>query len=377
MSVWKLVKLNFGNNPAHFGEVGIGMEETSDRIRSDSLFSAWVSNYARMFGKDAVEELLQLFPTAKNPELIPPFRISSTFIYREVGKDKSQNTQNTQNTIYYLPRPLKFPINYPDDDLEFFKTYKKLNYLPLEIWQRWYQGTGFSKEDHEELKNYHEDKPEGKLAAAETFNYKKACKTHQLPKIGIDRVTTATNLYHTGFVHFASGDNSAGLYCLIELSPKGEKLADKLQAALHFLGEEGIGGERSSGAGRFTAKWSELPEIWQKVVSFKGGKFHTLISLFWDSHLQPNFLENSSYEIQERGGWIVESQIRRQMVRMFTEGSVFNSALPGKLVNVTPTEFTRHQIYRSGISLTLPINTKEEKDNDDCCGISIKKTRLV
>ena len=65
------------------------------------------------------------------------------------------------------------------------------------------------------------------------------------------------------------------------------------------------------------------------------------------------------------------------MVRMFTEGSVFNSALPGKLVNVTPTEFTRHQIYRSGISLTLPINTKEEKDNDNCCSISIKKTRLV
>ncbi|MDJ0506872.1 MAG: type III-A CRISPR-associated RAMP protein Csm4, partial [Nostocales cyanobacterium LE14-WE12] len=63
MSVWKLVKLNFGNNPAHFGEVGIGMEETSDRVRSDTLFSAWITNYARLFRKDAVEELLQLFPT--------------------------------------------------------------------------------------------------------------------------------------------------------------------------------------------------------------------------------------------------------------------------------------------------------------------------
>ncbi len=59
MSVWKLVKLNFGRSPAHFGEVGIGMEETSDRVRSDALFSAWVSIYARLFGKEAVEELLQ------------------------------------------------------------------------------------------------------------------------------------------------------------------------------------------------------------------------------------------------------------------------------------------------------------------------------
>jgi CRISPR-associated protein Csm4 len=361
MSVWKLVKLNFGNNPAHFGELGIGMEETSDRVRSDTLFSAWVSNYARMFGEEAVEKLLQLFPTTKNPELIPPFRISSTFIYREIDKSKNDNT------IYYLPRPLKFPINYPDNDLAFFKTYKKLNYLPLEIWQKWYQGKGFSKEDEKELENYCEDKPQGKLADAETFNYKKACKIHQLPKIGIDRVTTATNLYHTGFVHFASGDNSAGLYFLLELSPEGEKLADKLQAALHLLGEEGIGGERSSGAGRFEIKWLDLPKIWQEVVNFKGGKFHSLISLFWDSSISSDFLKNSSYEIQERGGWIVESQIRRQMVRMFSEGSVFTSSLLGKLVNVTPEQFTKHQIYRSGISLALPIKTREEKDNDNCC----------
>jgi CRISPR-associated protein Csm4 len=360
MSVWKLVKLNFGNNPAHFGELGIGMEETSDRVRSDSLFSAWVSKYARMFGKEAVEKLLQLFPTKENPELIPPFRISSTFIYREVEQDESKNT------IYYLPRPLKFPINYPENDLAFFKTYKKLNYLPLEIWQRWYQGTGFTEEDKTELEKHREDKPEGKLATAETFNYKKACKTHQLPKIGIDRVTTATNLYHTGFVHFASGDNPAGLYFLLELSPAGEKLAQELQAALHLLGEEGIGGERSSGAGRFEVNWLELPENWDKVVKFQDGQFQTLISLFWDSDISSDFLKNSSYEIQERGGWIVESQIRRQMVRMFTEGSVFNSSLTGKLVNVTPTEFKKHQIYRSGISLTLPIKTKEEKDNDNC-----------
>lgn len=360
MSVWKLVKLNFGNNPAHFGEVGIGMEETSDRIRSDTLFSAWITNYARMFGKDAVEELLQLFPTEKTPEIVPPFRISSTFIYREVGK----------KTIYYLPRPLKFPINYPEDDLAFFKTYKKLNYLPLEIWQRWYQGKGFDQNaDTKELITHTKiGESTGDLNTAGTFDYKKACKIHQLPKIGIDRVTTATNLYHTGFVHFASGNNSAGLYFLLELSPEGEKLADKLQAALHLLGEEGIGGERSSGAGRFTFTWSKLPETWNNVVNFKPVKFNTLISLFWDSSISPDFLENSSYEIQERGGWIVESQTRRKMVRMFSEGSVFTSSLSGKLVNVTPEQFTKHPIYRSGISLTLPINTKkeEEKEDDNC-----------
>ncbi|MFB8790763.1 MAG: hypothetical protein U7123_18385 [Potamolinea sp.] len=48
MSTWKLVRLNFGRSSAHFGEVGIGIEETSERVRSDTLFSAWISAYASL-----------------------------------------------------------------------------------------------------------------------------------------------------------------------------------------------------------------------------------------------------------------------------------------------------------------------------------------
>ncbi|EAW35298.1 hypothetical protein [Lyngbya sp. PCC 8106] len=113
------------------------MEETSDRVHSDTLFSAWISAYARLFGKDAVEELLEQF----QPDVEPLFRLSSTFIYRQIQS----------KTIYYLPRPIQRPINYPDDDLEFSKEYKKLNYLPLEVWQPWYQGEGWIKSDEDEL----------------------------------------------------------------------------------------------------------------------------------------------------------------------------------------------------------------------------------
>ncbi len=352
MSVWKLVKLNFGQNPAHFGEVGIGMEQTSDRVRSDALFSAWVSVYARLFGKNAVEELLQTFPTKDKAQLIPPFRISSTFIYREVGQDK--------NTIYYLPRPLKFPSNYPDDDLAFFKSYKKLSYLPLEVWQRWYQGEGFKQSDVDELKEYTKaGKSSGDLNKLGTFEYSKASKIDKVPKIAVDRVTRATNLYHTGFVQFDWEKNPAGLYFLLQLSPEGEKLADKLEAALHLLGEEGLGGERSSGAGRFQAHWLKLPDTWQKVVKFADGNHHTLISLFWDT-ITTDFLNQASYDIQERGGWIVENQLRRQMVRMFSEGSVFQKTPQGKLVDVTPKAFKKHRVYRSGISLSLKIKVQDK-----------------
>jgi CRISPR-associated protein Csm4 len=373
MSNWKLVKLNFGRTPAHFGELGIGIEETSERVRSDTLFSAWSSAYARLFGKDGIEELLQRFLDSATP----PVRMSSTFIYRQDG----------DRTIYYLPRPLKFPINYPADDevddetekgdLKFFKTYKKLSYLPLDVWRRWYQGVGFIKGDREELIAETKGKSNGHLRQAGTFDYKKAYEIDQVPKIAVDRVTRATNLYHTGFVQFRSEQNGndfkslTGLYFLLHFPEADEKLADNFHAALHFLGEEGIGGERSSGAGRFDVEWLELPETWRKVVDFSGQNVHhCLVSLFWDD--EPSTLkrliadaQHTSYEIQERGGWIGTPfsgrQLRRQMVRMFAEGSVFPEQPQGKLANVTPREFITpqgyrpHAIYRSGISLSLPI----------------------
>lgn len=363
MSEWRLVKLNFGRSPAHFGEVGIGIEETSDRVRSDTLFSAWVSSYARLFGKDGVEELLQRFLNSSQP----PVRMSSTFIYR----------RQDERDIYYLPRPLRFPINYPEGkDLEFFKTYKKLSYVPLNVWHRWYQGTGFTEGDKEELIAETKGKSKGKLRAAGTFDYKKAFEIDQIPKIAVDRITRATNLHHTGFVQFKCDEKNfkslSGLYFLLQFPKAEQKLADNLQAALHLLGEEGIGGERSSGAGQFEVEWLRLPELWQKVVNFsEQPAYHYLISLFWDdeaSNLAELITDKSSYEIQERGGWIASPfsgrQLRRQMIRMFAEGSVFPSLPKGKLANVTPKEFRTadgyrpHPIYRNGISLSLPIKVQ-------------------
>lgn len=341
MGEWKLYKLKFGRNPVHFGELGIGMEETSDRVHSDTLFSAWVSAYARLFGKVAVEELLEQF----EPQIDPLFRLSSTFIYR----------QTQEKTIYYLPRPLKRPVNYPDNDLDFSKEYKKLNYLPLEIWQCWYQGEGWQESDAEELKaRVKKEKSQFKaLENSGAFEYK-AFEKEKLPKIAVDRTTRATNIYHTNFVYFKE---NAGLYFLVEFS--NSEFQNTFLNVLNFLGEEGIGGERSSGAGQFKVESSELTDKWEQIIKFEKGNFYSLISLFWKQSLSEGFLENSSYELLRRGGWISSSpsgsQRRRQSVQMFAEGSVFQDKPKGQLADVTPEGFNAHKIYRSGMSLSLPI----------------------
>lgn len=380
MSIWKLVRLNFGRSPSHFGEVGIGLEETSERVRSDTLFSAWITAYARLLQDSSkVKALLQRFPIAPNAPSTdasstvngngssddePPFYLSSTFIYRQISDPK-----NGMRTIYYLPRPVARPINYPagTDDLEFAKTFKGLTYLPLPVWQRWYQGDGFTKSDRAQLiaktQKRETDYKDQLLNQAGTFDYGTAYDIHRVPKIAVDRVTRATNLYHTGFVQFRCKPNhTSGLYFLMYWPESDETLMHDLKAALHFLGEEGLGGERSSGAGRFEPEWCDLPQEWKTLVDppdFKPTR-HSVLSVFWDLPLDDVLLNGACYELQERGGWhgspFSGRQLRRQSIRMFIEGSVFCEKPQGKLADVTPAGFDGgHRIYRSGVALSLPI----------------------
>lgn len=363
MGTWKIVELNFDRCPAHFGELGIGMESTTERVYSDTLFSAWMSAYARLYPEE-IEGLFDRFLKENSP----PIRVSSAFIYRKTAG----------RTIYYLPRPLRFPLNYPAEDLAFFKTYKSLHYLPLEIWQRWYQGGGFNDEDINELGERAikgSEAREGKLDRAGLFDYKQAFKIDMVPKIAVDRDTRATNLYHVAFTRFvAEGeggekDARSGLYFLVNIG-SDEVLQKRLENALNWLGEEGIGGERSSGAGRFQATWLDLSEAvspWREIIEYSETRvYYSLISLLGDddgSFLQTSIVNtDSSYEIRERGGWIAESNIRRKTARMFVEGSVFPDLPVGKLINVTPRELRKpdgsyktHPIYRNGISVSLPI----------------------
>jgi CRISPR-associated protein Csm4 len=409
-SYWKLVRLNFGKNLAHFGEVGIGTEETTERVRSDTLFSAWVSLYGRIFGTQELETLLAKFNQSIDQ---PPFRISSTFIYRHTpcirplnppslgdfgvqnpselggrgagaksvetlqtssqeGKRSKRDRPQPDGSIYYVPRPLQHPKGYPDDDLAFSKVYRKLNYLPLDIWQRWYQGIGFTIEDAQELTLAVSQKTDGALHKAGLFDYGSTFYNHQVPKVSIDRTTRATNFYQTGFVKFIhpekGKEDRSGLYFLIHFPTHNPELEDRLYAALELLGEEGLGGERSSGAGRFTATWLDIEdksdpalEQWRKVLQFDRGNHHALLSLFWENPLSNPALLGATarYALKERGGWVVGPQVRRRMVRMFAEGSVFPVKPTGHLADVTPDSFHNHKIYRSGISLSLSISLED------------------
>ena len=68
-------------------------------------------------------------------------------------------------------------------------------------------------------------------------------------------------------------ESLSGLYFLIEFPDQNPSLENDFLAVLNFLGGEGIGGERSSGAGQFKVEvLAELPQIWSDVVKFSEWK---------------------------------------------------------------------------------------------------------
>jgi CRISPR-associated protein Csm4 len=325
MSTWRLVRLLFGRSPVHFGELGIGMEETSERVRSDTLFSGLMNAYARLYGSQAIEALLKRFIEPEQP----PFRLSSTFLWREVENSDAKQS----SPIYYLPKPIAFPRNYPvGEDFQFSKSYRKLIYLPLPLWKRWYQSEGFHRANDPKWLKATSVEQEKLTVPAGVFEYSSGFKEERIPHVSIDRSTHTSNLYHTSFVRYqwdANADKQqslSGLYFLLRLDD--ETLEQEIRAAFEFLGEEGLGGERSSGAGRFELEWKPLTKEWQELVKFEKATQHCLLSLYLPETLPPE-IKDAQYEFVERGGWIGSPfsgrQLRRKSVRMFAEGSVFES----------------------------------------------------
>ena len=68
-----LYKLKF-QGPTHFGDTGIDLENVSERVSSDTLFSAFVNSIRTTEGLDTVNDFINTF--IENP----PFFISSLFL---------------------------------------------------------------------------------------------------------------------------------------------------------------------------------------------------------------------------------------------------------------------------------------------------------
>lgn len=310
--------------PTHFGETGIDLENVSERVHSDTLFSALVNAYKEVNGIEKTNEFIRSF------EKEPPFILSSLFLYR--------------GSKYFLPRPMNDEAIDKDLKRTFGKELKKIKWVDTKGFINWHKG--LDKGEIERLR---------KLQSEYSDSYSIEIR----PRVSLDRETCQSNIYHSGFVYFMK---DAGLYGIVVF--KNNHFISEFRNLLEILGGIGLGGEKAYGCGIFEVESFEKASDGFKDILNGNSMDYTLLSLYHPASNELPKLEEDAiaYDIIRKRGWITSGRYampyKRKSLGFFVEGSVFKRRPKGALVDVTPeglAESLPHKVFRYSYALTAPL----------------------
>lgn len=299
----RLVEMRFLSS-LHAGEAGLGLEEVSLLIHSDTLYSALSHSWLQLYGEPVPEDVV----------------LSSAFPFL--------------GGTYFFPRPmLPAPGFTAEARFEFGKALKRLRFVAKKHFADWINGRALEFRD----------------MLAESERLEAAVRTRTRPAVTLDRQSNASGLYFVGEAVFDRAQD-AGLFALVNAE------ADRwpaLEAAFTLLGEEGIGGRRSSGFGRFTCRFADGFD----PGGAEGPNAYVSLSLVYPNGPAETKGNLIAYRLVERTGWVEAPGVnygeRHRRVLMFAEGSVFKRPCTGKLVDVAPPGFGRHPVWRNGLAFNV------------------------
>lgn len=299
----RIIKLNF-NSPLHIGEIGMGLEECSSLIHSDTIFNAIVNAYALMHTEDETEEFLNGFESV---------RISSAFPYCDDG--------------LFFPMP-RIKINAEEEVLsDYKKKLKKTAFISKEHLEKTINREKFDKEEIESL-----------------VEKRELYKEYQIPKVYLDRETKKSDFFFISLIEFKEG---CGLWFAIECE---EVVYREIIHCLRLLQDEGIGGKRTWGYGLFAfdednigLRLPEKPDLYM------------LLSLFYPDEGEKELFkgEKSSWDFILRGGYT--GTRRKPRIRMISEGSVFEKEPKGKIL-----KFDEFKFRDYGMAYSIPVSGGED-----------------
>jgi CRISPR-associated protein Csm4 len=318
------------NSPWHLGEAGVEMVEATDRLHSDTLYSALCHAWALL-------GFLENDGQCHAPDVAfaidkPDFTISSAFPVVQNRK------QPDSGCLYFWPRPLMdiepfFAL--AQEDKQQSKILKSCRYVSNTLWQALVRGQLPEETvEHRSNATFWMTTDEAKIFDAslpdESFFYS-GLET-LTPRVALDRITSASNLYHVGRLIFAA---NAGFYFLLE---GDEAHAKAITLALEVLQDEGIGGERTYGYGRFRWKQVDSPPT---ISSPAQANHYCLLSLCSPQTDEVHGLlrGKATYQILKRTGFMqspVRKDIHRKTLHLLTEGSLFEQEPRGQVVDVKP-----------------------------------------
>lgn len=308
-------------SPLHLGTRDL-LEETSEYIHSDTLFSAFCNAYRLLYGKEELDNLLKGF-VEKNP----PFLLSSAFpFYRE-------------NYLFPLPKSTNLS-EYSEDK----KRFKKVKFVSQTIFEKILANEDVSAD----IKKYFLIQGGMVHLDEEVDEDFIIWQVKETPRVTIDRLNSASEIFHVTELVLS---RDCGLFFLADF--KGNNLIKKFKATINLLSQEGIGGERTSGKGIF-----KKPVFQEFSLKTNPSDSHITLSLCFPSKEESKRLVEGHYELVKRRGWVysLDSKNRRTKgIRMIKEGSVYRGKIEGMLKDVTPDGFTSHHVYKYGYAFNVPI----------------------
>ena len=297
-TIFKLVFLS----GVHFGN---GMLNDSESIfRSDSLFSAL---YIEALKQGVQDEFYQCVQEGT-------LRLSDAMPY--VGEE------------YMIPKPILYIEAKERGDSEEKKKIKKLKYLFVSDLKSYLSG-------NINLDKYKE------IRIGDTKRQTKAAIT------GLEE----TKPYHVGEFYFAE---NSGLYVIIGY--ENETAYDLISSLLESLSYTGIGGEKSSGLGKFRVLAGKKDEVLFEALEGTYDHYVLLSTAMPEQSELEDILEGSTYLLLKRSGFVysetfAENGTRKEDMFLFAAGSCFRKKFKGDIVDVR--RGGTHPVYRCGKAMLL------------------------
>ncbi len=276
----RIIRLNF-DSPLHVGEIGIGLEECSPVIHSDTIFNAIINAYSLMHTENETKEFIRSFENVK---------LTSAFPF---NKDE-----------IFFPRP-RIKLNADEKIIsKYSKKIKKAEFV--------------SKKFFEKMINYNYiDEKEIQEFVKEKIFYKE----YQIPKVYLDRETKKSDFFFISAIKF---EDKCGLWFSVECE-KG--IYKDIISCLRLLQDEGFGGKRTWGYGLFSFEEDDI-----ELRLPRTPEMYVLLSLFYPDDNEKALFDgrSASWDFVLRGGF--SNMKRKPRIRMVKEGSVFDTMPKGSIL---------------------------------------------
>lgn len=270
-----------------------------DIPRADTLFGAIGNATSAIHGQSAVEELVDAFMGGA--------RISSAFPY--------------SGDTYYLPKPLSV-----EPALEGILT-------GLDEEERYTTARRLRKAKYLDLKNFELALRLRPFTIPEEIPYARV----DVPRVVLDRVTQDSSIYFWGEIRFRE---KSGVY--FPYSGPREVFDEYIAPAMRFLGDTGIGGKSTWGAGLFEVEFHEMK------IDAPGSEYSVTLS---------NALPTKTpvlWRLLRKGGWSFGR--RKPRMTFIAEGSIVKND-PGRMERLELG--LSHEVYVYGLTFPLGVELPE------------------